>query len=356
VAACASPKAEPEDGTSVLLSSPVPPVKAGQTAAAEADADRTGPAGAIALPFRGPGPKGTAYRLVMEVSGERSLSLSTDLEARKPLNESHLLELEYRELPAAGAGEDEQAYLLSLDGLHYRLLQQNPAAEREIEVASDRLRVSADGKVALDLRGTQPKEDLTPRSLLGRVFAVVVHDAMGNPLRIQPRGVPVARRFLQGLEVTRPIGYSRIPLPTDEIAPGATWRSQRFPASPSGSMGLRLDVEYTLAGLRELDGVACAWILFRAKEDAEGVPSALGFEFDRVVASLAGEAFVETETSRLRRLVLEDEIRTAYTRSGEPGPTAEHRFRHKSRLLITLRDPDSEPETWKDGSTRFGRR
>jgi hypothetical protein len=356
LAACAAPKAEPQGGTSVLLSSPAAPASTGETAVAEPDRARAAHAGAIALPFRGPGPGGTAYRLVMEVSGERVFSVSTDLEAREPLQESHLLELEYRELPVAGTSEGEQAYLLALDGLHYRLQQQNPAAEREIEVASDRLRVGVDGKVALDLRGTQPKEDLTPRSLLGRVFAVVVHDAMGNPLRIQPRGVPAARRFLHGLQVTQAIGYSRLALPAEEIAPGAVWHSQRFPASPSGALGLSLDVEYTLAGLRELDGVACAWIVFRAGEDAEGFPSAAGFEFERVVASLAGEAFVELETSRVRRLVLEDEIRAGYTTGGAPGPTAEHRLRHKSRLLLVLRDPEEEPDTWEDGSTRFGRR
>jgi hypothetical protein len=266
-----------------------------------------------------------------------------------------MLELEYRELPVETASEGLQAYQLSLDGLHYRLLQKNPAAEREIELGNDRLRVTSDGKVGLDLRGAQPKEDLTPRMLLGRFFAIVAHDAAGDALRIQPRGVPAARRFLQTLHVTSSVAYSRLPLAAGEIEVGATWHSKRFPASPAGGIGLLLDVEYTLAGVREWEGVPCAWILFRAEENGYDVPSAAGFEFERVVATLEGEAWVELASSRVRRLVLEDEIRASYSTGAAPGPVSNHRLRHKSRLLLTLRDPDENPSKWQDGSERFER-
>jgi len=349
-AACAAPPSEPS-APAVLMSdpalSPEPQVPA---------ADLTAPTGPVALPFRGPSPKGDPYRLLVEVSGERTLAVSSDLVERQPLEESHLLELEYRELPVETDGKSEPAYLVSLDGLHYRLLQQNPRADREIELGDDRLRVTADGKVSLDLRGSQPKEDLTPRKLLGRVFGIVVHDAAGNPIRIQPRGVPPARHFLDALNVAAAISYSRLPLPDRKVEPGSVWHAQRFPASPAGALGLRLDVEYTLAGFRELDGVLCAWILFRSAQDSEDVPSAAGFDFDRVVVKLDGEAWVELATSRVRRLVLEDEIRAALTR-GEGGErTVNERYRHASRLLLTLRDPEVKPDKWEDGSDRFGRR
>jgi hypothetical protein len=355
VAACAASSTGPSE-TSVLIASADMPSPAETAPDAESEPGEAARSGPIALPFRGPEAGGTAYRVVFEMSGERLLSVSTDLDTRSPLHESHLLELEYREFPVETASGGEQAYQLALDGLHYRLMQRNPAAEREIEVGNDHLRVHSDGKVALDLRGAQPKEDVTPRTLLGRIFAIVVHDPVGNPVRIQSRGAPAARRFLQTLQVTSAVGYSRLPLAEGEIAPGATWRSRRFPASPAGAIGLALDVEYSLAGVREWDGVSCAWILFRAKEDGEDVPSAAGFAFERVTASLSGEAFVELETSRIRRLVLHDEIRAAYTRGAEPGPVSNHRLRHKSRLVLTLRDPDENPREWEDGSPRFGRR
>jgi hypothetical protein len=335
-------------GPSVLLSEPAAPEEPAETV--------TAPTGPLALPFRGPGPGGTAYQLLLEFSGERTLSLSSDLAERQPLHESHLLELEYRELPVETRGDTEPAYLLTLDGLHYRLLQKNPTAEREIELGDDRLRITSNGKTSLDLRGSQPKEDLTPRKLLGRVFGIVLHDPVGNPLRIQPRGVPPARRFLDGLMVGDAIAYSRLPLADHEIAVGARWRAERYPASPAGDLGLRLPIDYELAGFRELDGVLCAWILFRSEQDAEDVPSSAGFRFDRVSASLTGEAWVELATSRVRRLVLEDEIRVSYTRGGDPEPSMNHRLRHVSRLLLTLRDPDAKPEKWEDGSDRFGRR
>jgi hypothetical protein len=184
----------------------------------------------------------------------------------------------------------------------------------------------------------------------------VVHDGLGNPVSIQFRGVPAARRFLRELLVKQSVGYSRLSLPEEPIAPGAVWHGVRYPVSPAGGLGLRLDVEYTLAGFQELDGVACAWILLRADESGEGVASAAGFRFDRVVASLSGSAWVELDSSRLRRLVLEDEVRAAYSRGGEPGPISSHRLRHRSRLVLELRDPEAKTDSWEDGSSRFGRR
>jgi len=65
---------------------------------------------------------------------------------------------------------------------------------------------------------------------------------------------------------------------------------------------------------------------------------------------------VEVATSRLRRLLLEDEIRAAYERGSAPAPVSTHRLRHRSRLLLELRDGDAEPDRWADGSERFGPR
>jgi hypothetical protein len=207
----------------------------------------------------------------------------------------------------------------------------------------------------MDLRGAQPKENLTPQKLLSRIFGVLVHDEFGNPLALAPRGLPVARDFLRALPIEPAIGYSRFSLPQEEIRPGAVWHARRLPASRSGALGFMLDVEYSLAAYEELDGVPCALILLRAHEEGEDVPSASGFHFDRVLAKMSGSAWVELETSRVRRLILEDEVRVSLSRGQEP-LVQKTRMRHATRMLLELRDPDDVPDTWADGSTRFGKR
>lgn len=313
------------------------------------------PSGPVDLSYRGPERGGSAYRIVLEVSGDWSVIDPGDPEDKAPLSESHLLELEYQEFPTQGTKDGHGAYLLGLDALHYKLLQQNPPAEREIELGDDRLRVYADGKQKMDLQGAQPKENLTPQKLLGHIFGVVVHDEFGNPLAIAPRGVPVARDFLDKLLVKEAIGYSRLSLPQEKITPGATWKARRFPASRSGALGLTLEVEYSLAAFEELDGVPCALILLRAHQDAEQVRSATGLVFDRVLATMSGSAWVELATSRVRRMVIEDEVRASLSRGKAP-MIQRSRMRHATRMLLEARDPDAKPETWADGSKRFGPR
>jgi hypothetical protein len=317
--------------------------------------EQVAPSGPAHLPYRGPDKGGTAYRIVLEVSGEWYVVTPGDPRDKPPLSESHLLELEYREFPTDAGDEGRQAYLLGLDAIHYKLLQQNPHALREIELGSDRLRVFRDGEEVLDLQGAQPKGDLTPQKLLGHIFGVLVHDQFGNPQALVPRGVPVVRQFLENLLVKPAIGYSRLSLPQAEITPGAQWHARRFPASRSGELGLSLDVEYSLVAYEELDGVPCAFIQLRASEDAEDVESASGLLFDRVLAKMSGSAWVELETSRVRRLVLEDEVRMAMSRGRAP-MIQKTRMRHATRMLFELRDPEVVPETWADGTTRFGKR
>ena len=311
------------------------------------------PGGPIHLPYRAPSKGGSGYRIVLEISGDWAVSTPGDPKGKPPLSESHLLELEYREIPTESTGEGRDAYVLGLDALHYKLVQQNPPALREIELGNDRLRTRADGEEVMDLQGAQPKGNLTPQKLLGHIFGVLVHDEFGNPLAIAPRGVPVAREFLENLQIKPAILYSRFSLPQAEITPGARWHARRFPASRSGAMGLALNVEYSLAAFEELEGVPCALILLRASEEGENVQSVAGFEFDRVSAKMSGSAWVELATSRVRRLVIEDEVRVSLHRGLAP-LIQTTRMRHATRLLLEPRDLSSRPETWADGTTRFG--
>jgi hypothetical protein len=306
----------------------------------------------IALPLRLLPEEGASYRIVLEYSGEELIETPTDTAERPALEQSHLLELEYS---AVAVGEHVDAFNALLDGLHYRLLQSEPRAQREIEVGSDRLRTMADGEIVLDLRGAQPSGDLTPRKVLDRVFGTVRLDAQGSPVGMRPQGYQVARRFLKEFPLFRSLAYAHPALPGRTLEVGERWIGQRIPIGPIGDLGLALDVEHTLGGVQSLDGVPCAWLLLRADRDEEGAVGVTGAPFDRVVASLRGEAWVELETSRPRLVRLEDEIRAAYTRENR-GQSVTHRLRYRTRLRFERRDRDASAATWTDGSERFGPR
>lgn len=312
--------------------------------------------GAVAIPFRPPDRSGSAYRIVLETGGEREVDSPQSAAPIERQEESHLLELEYTELPTDAPRDVAGAYLVRLDGLHYRLLQSEPKAEREIEIADDRLRVMAGKKEGMDLRGAQPSGDLTPRKVLGEIFGLIAHDGMGEPVVIQPLGVLVARNLLRELPVRQALAWTRLPLPQEVVTPGARWHAVRFPADPVGAAGLGLDVSYTLAGFANLEGVPCAWIALEATLDASDIASAVGFRFDRAVASVQGEAWVELATSRVKRMVVTNEARASYRRGAAPAPVVEHRLRYRGRTVMESRDPAEKPTHWADGSERFGRR
>jgi hypothetical protein len=192
--------------------------------------------------------------------------------------------------------------------------------------------------------------------MLDRIFGVIVHDSTGNPIKVSRKGVPAVRRYLTKLPMLTGIAYAIVPLPEDPIKTGSHWTAVRFPVSRAGKLGLKLNIEYSVAGFDVLDGVSCALIRLRADERGAGVASAAGFTFDRVNATLTGTAWVEVETSRLRRVVLEDTIRATWTTGDGLATTTTYRVRHESQLEIRLRSPGKEPSHWADGSKRFGDR
>ncbi|MGI9591111.1 MAG: hypothetical protein ACR2P8_07065 [Myxococcota bacterium] len=291
----------------------------------------------------------TAYRLSVEWSGERE-ELVLDAERNRPvLRETHALELEYTENPVRGRAD---LYTVVLDGLHYRLSQTNPKVEREAELGSDRLRTRADGETQIDVRGAQPAGDLTPRKLLSRVFGTVRLDASGNVRAMRPQGTPAARRWLSDIPLLRAMAYARPALPGQELPLGSTWVARRLPVSPAGELGLLLEVRAVLGGFQRFEGVPCAWLHLDAEQVGEQVEVMGAMRFERVQARMRGEAFIELETSRIRLLQLEDDIRVSYARGDE----IHRRLRHRTKIKLELRDPDVTPETWGDGSTRFGPR
>ncbi len=299
--------------------------------------------------FRAAPRERTAYRLAVEWAGQREEAALEGGRARRPLEELHITELEYTEVPVPGRLD---LYTVVLDGLHHRVSQSPPQLEREVELGSDRMRTRADGETVLELRGAQPDGDLTPRKLLNRVFGTVRLDPTGNVQAMRPQGKPVARRWLADLPLLRTMAYARPPLPPDALAAGATWTARRLPASPAGELGLLLEVRYALGGFRSLGGVPCAWVNIDAEVDGANIAGLGAMVFERVRVRMRGEAWVELESSRIRLLQLEDEVRVSFMR----GQQAKSRLRHRTTVRLELRDPKVTPATWLDGSTRFGPR
>lgn len=254
-----------------------------------------------------------------------------------------------------GASEATRTLVLVLDALRFLSYTSPPGREREVELADDRLRTLSDGEVVMDLRGAQPREDLTPRSLLGRPFAMLQVDRSGELGAFMVRGTPPARRFLRPFPLAEVLRYARLAWPEEEVAPGASWTAERVPANPAAHLGLAVEIRYQLAGFEEVGGVPCAWILVGAELDETGVRSASGIVFDRAVASVKGEAWVEAGTSRVRRLVIEDDVRVAFERGSSP-EAIEERLRYRSRTILERRDPPGDPPRWADGTERFSGR
>jgi len=312
-----------------------------------------GAEGPILLPYRGPSSGGVAYRLNLEIEGERATHNPTDKRRQPPVRETHELEAEFREFPVEGADSGDDVFLVGLDGLLYTEKQQNPPADREIEIADDRLRIVNNGETSIDNRGNRVVGPLAPRLFLSRIFGVVSYDASGNPIRLASRGAPAARDFMNGIPILGAIAYAMVPLPEAPIVPGSRWTGMRVPPSRSGELGLGLTIDYTLAGYEIFEEVPCAMILLDAHVDEYAFTGLIGLEFDRVQATLDGTAWVELTTSRVRRVVLSDQIRASWTDAGDPKTAAEHRIQHTTKLELALRNPNRKAKKWSNGTPRF---
>jgi len=310
----------------------------------------------ILLPYRGPGSGGIAYRLTLEVEGERAARKSSDNKRQPPVRESRALEVDFRKLPVEGTDSRNDVFLVGLDALRYTQKQQNPTASREIELADDRLRIAINGETSIDNRGNRVIGPLAPRMFLGRIFGVISHDPSGNPTKLSSRGVPAARQFMNEIPILGAIAYAMVSLPQEPITPGSSWTGVRIPPSRSGELGLSLTINYSLAGFEIFEGVPCAMILLDARIDENRVTSITGHQFDQVQATLKGTAWVELENSLVRRVVLSDQIRARWTDPGDPKTTTERRIQHTSKLVLALRDPTERSKRWSDKTPRFDTR
>ena len=312
--------------------------------------------GPIPLPYRGPASGGIAYRLTLEIEGERTTRNPSGNNQQPLIRETHALEAEFRKLPVEGADSGNDMFLVGLDGLLYTQKQKNPPANREIEIADNRVRIMINGEKSVDNRGNRVTGPLEPRMFLNRIFGVVTHDPSGNPIRLSSRGAPAARQFMNEIPILGAIAYTMVSLPQDPITPGSRWTGVRVPPSRSGELGISLTVEYSLASFELFEGVPCAMILIHARISENGFMGNTGLRFDQVRATLNGKAWVELENSLVRRVVLSDQIRARWTGPGNPQTATERQIQHTSKLELALRDPKRKTKKWSNGTPRFDSR
>jgi hypothetical protein len=298
--------------------------------------------------------EGVPYRLTLRSEGQQQMLLSAQLEEPEPSAQEINLQLDFRELPAAAGAADPESVSLVMEAMHHhQIATGSPPRDGEVELANDRLRVMNQKKPGLDLRGAQPKEELTPRVVLGKPFAILRPAVEGGRVVATIRGTPPGRKFLKPFGLHEVLRWARVGLPDTEVTAGSTWEMPRFPTNPAGGVGLELPIHYELVGFQTVDGVPCAWIRISSELDAADVASAGGLRFDRVHAKVNGEAYVELETRLVRRVVLEDDVRASW-KAGRGTATLETRIRYRTRTELQRRDSDDTTIVrWADGTKAF---
>lgn len=312
------------------------------------------PQGPIELRYRLPPAEGTLFQLQVKYEGRMEvLSEGVNSGESETLDELLQMEVDYRQLPVSAPDDDSLASSLVLDALRRRVRIAPPGIERSLEIGDDRIRTQTEEKVEVDLRGAQPKGDLTPRSVLNRPFALLVNDVRGNPKGVTLRGIPSAKRLLSSLPIRESVAWAQVAYPDQPVSAGAAWTEKRFFANPIGRLGVGVEIEYRLVGFERVDGVPCAHISLRAKRDGENVPSEFGFTFDQLRFELSGDAWIALGNSELQVLRLEDISAVSYKRTTGTHP-ARIRGRYEGRAsLKRLGVATTSTMTWADGTKRF---
>ncbi len=331
------------------------PARKTETVNASSAADAAFPPhGPIELRYAPPPAKGTLFQLQVKYEGRTEIQDEGPM-GRDPefLDEQLHMELDYRQLPVETPAAGDFASSLELDALRRRVSRIPPGGERGLEIGDDRIRTIADDQIEIDLRGAQPKGDLTPRSVLNRPFALLVSDAQGNPKGVTLRGIPSSKRMLGSLPIRESVAWVQLAFPAEPVSPGATWTAKRFFANPVGRLGVGVEVEYRLVGFEKIEGVPCAHISLRSKKEEEKAPSEFGFAFDKLRFELEGDAWVSLASHELQMLRLEDIAAVSYRRTTGANP-ATVRMRYSGRSSLQRLDAATTSKLpWADGTKRF---
>jgi hypothetical protein len=320
----------------------------GSDAASDAGFPPTGPIVLRATPAPA---EGTLYRLLSSYDGRTEVSEEGHDDATGA-EELWSLQLDYRQLPVQ-APDDSLASSLVLEALKRRAMMRPPGKQNVLEIGDDRVRVSNDDKVATDLRGAQPKEDLTPRSLIGKSFAMLVTTPLGDPKGFTMRGVPSAKKLLASLVLREPLAYVQVSFPEHPVAAGETWHGKRYFPNPIGRLGLGVEIEYRLVGFEKIAETPCAHVSLRAALDEKDVQGDSGMKFEEVRYSLAGDAWLDLRSGQTVLLRVEDVVAAAHTSTAASQAPKRARMRYNGRSALQRLDVMPTETTWADGTKRF---
>ena len=192
--------------------------------------------------------------------------------------------------------------------------------------------------------------------MLSGIFGMIVHDSSGNPAAISPTGPPTARRLLADMPLWGAIAYSRFSFPADPVVRGSQWTAVRHPPGLAGELAVALDVHYTLVAFDSLDDALIAVVRLQAERRADRYQTRDSMVVDELTATLTGTAWVDVETSRVRRMVVDDRIRISAHSPGDSNSIVHSRIQQENRLTLEMRDPTKKPRTWADESRRLGSR
>ena len=311
------------------------------------------PHGPVDLHYRAGPTEGTLYQLVVRYEGRTEAQSQSEVADPENVAEFVQMELDYRQMPVAAPEEGGIASSLVLDALHRKLKAMPPGKEHMIEIGDDRMRTQMGEKVDVDLRGAQPKGDMTPRAVLNHPFALLMNDSNGNPQGVTLRGIPTAKRLLASLPIRDSVAWVQLSYPEHPVSPGDSWTAKRFFPNPIGKLGAAVDIEYRLVGFEKIDGVPCAHISLSAKQDREKAPSAFGFTFDQMRFEMTGDAWVSLESGLLEMFRAEDISAVSYKRTSGSHPTA-IRMRYEGRAALKRLDVETTSKmAWADGTKRF---
>lgn len=344
----------------LACSSTAPEVESSLPPPLPAPKPRTPPPGFV-FPPTGPveivpgigSPDGTLYQMRSDYEGRTEIS-EEGTGARIPdtLDEITALEIDFRAVPIASPDPNQIGSSLVLEALQRRTRLQPPGTEHLIEIGDDRLRVSKNDKVDTDLRGAQPKQDLTPRTVLGKPFALLVDDGRGNPTLISVRGLPAAKKLLATLPLRETIGYLQIAFPEHAVAPGDSWHATRHLPNPIGKLGLPVELELRLLDFERNDGAPCAHVVMRGVLESQNVKSELGYTFEEVRYAVSGDVWFDLVTGEVAEARIEDNTAVSYHRTNTATP-AHIRMRYEGRSSLKRLEALPTSDRWADGTKRF---
>ena len=203
------------EGPPPLTEAPLPPRRARITPFP--------PEGPIEIRYQAPAGEGLLYRLQLEYSGYTHVMIEGGMSESRRQNEILTLELYYRQRATSSNVEDETASILLMAAVRQEYMNSEGPNKNLIEIADDRVRMQVNEETTIDVR-SERRGQLGPNSLLGRPFATMLSDSLGNPVSIDVRGRREARPLLRLLTLQPALRYALPSFPPARSCPAPPGR------------------------------------------------------------------------------------------------------------------------------------